>query len=589
MRIIQFLNWKIDKIIPYLSQVSQQGFDTIQINAVQPFKKVEGQEWWATYQPLDFQVGNVYGSKEDLKRLCQEAEKYKLSIVVDVITNHLANNGAGQEIVPHYEVNKEIRNNPDCWKKHHKICEFNNYQDVIQESIGLPGLNLNNKDLQQRIISFLTDLKDCGVSGFRFDAAKHIGLPSDGVDFFEVIKEFLDKYHLFAYGEFLDGPSELGEDYNQLLMQKKNELTKYMYILTQESSQVDDNNKKVTYVESHDTYLNTYGETRNDDINTIIDRYAELTKKYENTLFYVRDLKRGQRLSTEDPDRSKDADLSWIDNNKIRNANFEVPKQTNNLNNRKKESEKMGNKEKMKKLHSELSNNFHNILINQVTNNNTLEDDLLIAFYDYKVQLLLKDLLGVNEYDDFSLRCALSDIFQKKSSYRVSGRTFEDFLSEAREALSKERINQDVFCGHNKTVPDSKTNRQNNLEVIKDNNEKTKKDKIMALYSRLCISLHGTIADNITSETPKEEAMNLVLLDYKITQMLNDILGVVPHDEFILDSIVDDLYETNQEKYKLKGISKNEFYIRLLNILKARSINNQITDGIDTKIRKLVR
>ena len=38
------------------------------------------------------------------------------------------------------------------------------------------------------ISAFLKELKDCGVKGLRFDAAKHIGLPSDGIDFYKRIR-----------------------------------------------------------------------------------------------------------------------------------------------------------------------------------------------------------------------------------------------------------------------------------------------------------------------------------------------------------------------------------------------------------------
>ena len=55
--------------------IKKQNFDTIQINPVQPFINVEGYDWWATYQPLDFKIGNIYGTKKDLIILSHEAKK----------------------------------------------------------------------------------------------------------------------------------------------------------------------------------------------------------------------------------------------------------------------------------------------------------------------------------------------------------------------------------------------------------------------------------------------------------------------------------------------------------------------------------
>ena len=322
MRIIQFLNCDIKSITEQLDNIKKQNFDTLQINPVQPFIDSEGYEWWTTYQPLDFSIGNIYGSKEDLIMLCQEAKKRGINVVVDVVTNHLANNGANQLTIPHRSINDKIRNNKDFWKRHFKVNEFTSYKDIIEESIGLPGLDLRNEDLQDIILDFLSELKDCGVSGFRFDAAKHIGLPSDGVSYFKRVKEFLDKNNLFAYSEFLDGPNNLGDDLRKTIYDKKNEFAELMYILTEEDSMVSNPNKKVTFVESHDTFLNECGSTKDKSIEEIIDEYVELTKNYEHTLFYVRDNSLGKKLSTRNPDRMCYMDTSWIDSEKIRLANL---------------------------------------------------------------------------------------------------------------------------------------------------------------------------------------------------------------------------------------------------------------------------
>ena len=285
MRIIQFLNCDIKSITEQLDNIKKQNFDTVQINPVQPFIDSEGYEWWATYQPLDFSIGNIYGSKEDLTILCQEAKKRGINVVVDVITNHMANNGADQLTVPHRNVNKRLRDNKAFWKKHFKVNDFTSYQDIIEESIGLPGLDLRNDELQDIILDFLSELKDCGVSGFRFDAAKHIGLPSDGVSYFSRVKEFLEKNNLFAYAEFLDGPNNLGEELKQTIYDKKNEFTDLMYILTEKDSKVANPSKKVDFVESHDTFLNENGSTKDKPMEDIIREYTELTKeiiKYGN-------------------------------------------------------------------------------------------------------------------------------------------------------------------------------------------------------------------------------------------------------------------------------------------------------------------
>lgn len=73
--------------------------------------------WWLLYQPTNFKIGNAQiGSKDDLKSLCEEADKYGIKIIVDVIFNHTANAGAGDlEIVPSSTVDPEILNDSSMW------------------------------------------------------------------------------------------------------------------------------------------------------------------------------------------------------------------------------------------------------------------------------------------------------------------------------------------------------------------------------------------------------------------------------------------------------------------------------------------
>ena len=89
MRILHCFNWKLIDIIPNLERIKDQGFDAIQINPIQPLKEDGVQEWWMSYQPISFKIGNYFGTKEDLKLLCGEASKYDIRIFADVVINHM--------------------------------------------------------------------------------------------------------------------------------------------------------------------------------------------------------------------------------------------------------------------------------------------------------------------------------------------------------------------------------------------------------------------------------------------------------------------------------------------------------------------
>ena len=454
MRIIQFLNWHVDTITDYLDVVKEQNFDAIQINPMQPFKHVDGYEWWASYQPLDFKIGNVYGTKEELKTLCEEANKRGIKIIVDVVCNHLANNGAGQETIPHVTVNEKIRNKKEYWKPHTKVNEFKSYEDIIEGSIGLPGLDLKNEELQEIVFNYLEDLKDCGVAGFRFDAAKHIGLPSDGVDFFTKVKDFLEKNNLIGYGEFLDGPNDLGDDLKNTIYDKKNELSKLMYILTDEDSLVEDKSRKVTYVESHDTYLNSWGHTRGLTDEEIVDKYVELTKKYENTLYYVRDRKFGERLFVRDPDRAGFADRDCLYNEKIRQANLnsgnEITNEklkNNERENIRKEENKMGN-ERLMEIHHQIAMKVHEIILSKLDKNSTVQEYVNMALLDYDIQTYLNNKLGITPYDDFLFNCITGEFYKERwNSAPLNNIAYPDFCKKVLLQLKESVMNKDTDNG----------------------------------------------------------------------------------------------------------------------------------------------
>ena len=69
MRIVQCFNWRLIDIIPNLRLIKEQEFDAVQINPIQPLKEDGLKEWWMSYQPIAFKIGNFFGTKEELKLL----------------------------------------------------------------------------------------------------------------------------------------------------------------------------------------------------------------------------------------------------------------------------------------------------------------------------------------------------------------------------------------------------------------------------------------------------------------------------------------------------------------------------------------
>lgn len=281
MRTIQLLNWKLKSIEKILPKIKKQGFNAIQINPMQPFKEQPDFHWWLSYQPLGFSIGNMFGTKEDLKSLCSEAKKYGINIVVDVVCNHMANASGDEFYKPHPTVDKKLLNNKDFWKpSKQNINNHNDKYDIVTNLIGLPGLNLDNKELQNIIFNYIRELNECGVKGLRIDAAKHIGLPSDGNSFFPNLQKELEKLDMYAYGEFLGGPEEC-----------VNELSNHIMVLTEYGNKINNLKMLQAFIESHDTFLNDKGWTKN---WTNIDRlknYRKLCENCNNTIIPITPIK----------------------------------------------------------------------------------------------------------------------------------------------------------------------------------------------------------------------------------------------------------------------------------------------------------
>lgn len=288
MRILHFLNEDINNIVKEIPLIAEQGFNAIQISPVQPFKNqdIENPEWYLVYQPLSFSIGNLYGNKEDLIYLCDVARKYDIRIIVDIVCEHTANQDDINCLIPNQKVDPTLLNNPYFWKQRKLIDNWEDRRQVTHYCMGMPGLDLANYDLQDIILKFLYELIDCGVGGFRFDAAKSIALPYPD-DYIEgypdchfwsrVIKEGLANYDLFNYSEVIFASDELIKSYS-----------KYTNVLT--NRPIPEIPETVSVEESHDTYLNDndMGWTRNKSIDEVIELYEVLTSKSNKTIFYNR-------------------------------------------------------------------------------------------------------------------------------------------------------------------------------------------------------------------------------------------------------------------------------------------------------------
>ncbi len=267
-KIIQAWNWSYANIIDNLELLAEQGFTTIQVsppNEIKmPTKGVKVCEpavggiapngWWMFYQPAGFQLNesedNALGTKAEFVKMCEEAHKLGLKIIVDAVINHFGTDDDHVGVYDNTSTDPMTHVNSRAWEFEKKILDakalhspwvnmtykenyWDGYSDKdIEEDLtqhctsGLPDLATETQVVQDAIYDYFVELVEAGADGFRFDAAKHIETSHDtyfASDFWEdtLLKlraTYADK-ELYAYGEILNkcGDGRPFHEYTELM------------------------------------------------------------------------------------------------------------------------------------------------------------------------------------------------------------------------------------------------------------------------------------------------------------------------------------------------------------------------------------
>ncbi len=268
--ILHAWSWSFNTITENLQAIKDAGYTSIQTSPINECKVGEdgGMEiygkgkWYYHYQPTDYTIGNYQlGTEDEFKKMCAEAKKLGLKIIVDAPLNHVSSDMS--------VVSDNIKNL--CDEPFHEVGEITNYasrKQVTQgDLLGLHDLNTQDKKVQEYELAYLKNVIADGASGFRFDAAKHIELPDDkdtfASDFWPTV---LDNGAEFQYGEILQGEGDRIDAYAELMSVTASNYGESVRraasgnmsvsnIASYGSSKVDES-KFVTWVESHDNYCN---------------------------------------------------------------------------------------------------------------------------------------------------------------------------------------------------------------------------------------------------------------------------------------------------------------------------------------------
>lgn len=178
--ILHCFDWKYSDIEAELPNIAAAGFTSVQTSPAQR-NDSQGEPWYMMYQPQNFAItSNPLGGRAELESLCKKAKEYGIKIVVDVVANHTR--GMEGENGP-IDDNLKRRDFFRYGNKNSGEVNWQNRYEVYSCNIGMRDLVSENADLQKIISGYISDLQSVGVSGIRWDAAKHMQLPSEGSQF----------------------------------------------------------------------------------------------------------------------------------------------------------------------------------------------------------------------------------------------------------------------------------------------------------------------------------------------------------------------------------------------------------------------
>lgn len=320
--ILHAWSWSFNTIKDNMKDIADAGYTIVQTSpANECFVGENGGmdlygngKWYYHYQPTDWKIGNYQlGTKAEFKAMTDEAEKYGIKVIVDVLPNHT--------VVDRNFISAALdsavggRENLFHANGLNPITDYNDrYQCTTGEMGGLPDVNTENPDFQYYFMQYINDLLANGADGFRYDTAKHIGLPSDPKDAKSPQNDFWDVAtgrkevkglklakpadSLFIYGEVLQDKNvkekEYGEymrlvasNYGSILRNILNNHNVYFDSILAWKHPVAAE-KLITWVESHDTYCNEHESASMDDDLIRTGWVFLVARQYGTPLFFSR-------------------------------------------------------------------------------------------------------------------------------------------------------------------------------------------------------------------------------------------------------------------------------------------------------------
>jgi alpha-amylase len=149
--------------------------------------------WWEVYQPVDYRLTSRMGSEAQFRSMVATCRRAGVKVIVDAVINHMTGQGNssyggvtyskysypglyGPSDFHSYPADCPVPPAAGSADREGSIQDFNDYTQVFNcELVGLSDLRTQSNKVRRTLAAYLNKLIGYGVSGFRVDAAKHIG------------------------------------------------------------------------------------------------------------------------------------------------------------------------------------------------------------------------------------------------------------------------------------------------------------------------------------------------------------------------------------------------------------------------------
>nr|Q08806.1 RecName: Full=Alpha-amylase 2; AltName: Full=1,4-alpha-D-glucan glucanohydrolase 2; Flags: Precursor [Schwanniomyces occidentalis]CAA51912.1 alpha-amylase [Schwanniomyces occidentalis]prf//2113214A alpha-amylase [Schwanniomyces occidentalis] len=167
-------------IIDKLDYIQGMGFTAIWISPVVeqiPDDTGYGYAYHGYWMKDIYAINSNFGTADDLKNLSNELHKRNMKLMVDIVTNHYAWNGAGSSVA-------YSNYNPFNQQSYfHDYCLITNYDDQTNvedcwegdNTVSLPDLRTEDSDVSSIFNLWVAELvSNYSIDGLRIDSAKHV-------------------------------------------------------------------------------------------------------------------------------------------------------------------------------------------------------------------------------------------------------------------------------------------------------------------------------------------------------------------------------------------------------------------------------